>query len=165
MTYYVFIVLEGVYIFICTCLSWKLYIIRDELKPKFLDETKALLMYHFLCFCPPIRFFYFPFPLFPFTSFPSPFSSNLALFLIVHRYSILSMLEWIWTNVLYLIMIATDSYTLLSLCILYSPYISLLSIYLFIPLIKYGIYLWRSAINIFDIYILKWKDFSESLAK
>jgi len=63
IVYYVYIGLEGVYAFLSLAINWKLYTIREELRPKFLDETKCLLIYSVMC-----------------------------------------VLEWLWTNTLYLIM-------------------------------------------------------------
>jgi hypothetical protein len=45
ISYYFYIGLEGICALVGMTISWKLYTIRDELRPKFLDETKSLLIY------------------------------------------------------------------------------------------------------------------------
>jgi len=59
--YFTYVALNGVYAITNLVMTYKLYTMRLELRPKFLDETKALL-----------------------------------------SYSVVALVEWIWTNVIYL---------------------------------------------------------------
>lgn len=97
IAYYTFIALNGVYAYLNFSLTYKLYTIREELRPKFLDETSTLLSYPVITESP-THYFYYPI------------------------YSIIALAEWAWVNSIYLFAIISGDNSSMVPCICWLPY-------------------------------------------